>query len=208
MFTIDNFNNEGLFWDDCVQSILDQINLGVYEISKTHACEMNTPQEYIFAQKICSEYYQSCEHFISDGTGSLKSPYDIECVHDPETCKMWQTRLLNHIGFASGHSKYEYSQPLTQVFDKGEYPFMVRDKVTNSYIAYIDIAENSNYILLRRIYIDEKNRRHGLGTEIVNFIKLYAKLTGKEMRVNVYDKSAEKFYLSIGMKLYFKTYRI
>lgn len=205
MFTKENFNNESLFWDDCVCSILDKIHIGVYEITQMQACEMNTRKEYIFAQKMCEQYYLNCDKFISDGSGSLKSPFQIEYVHDLETCSKWQSQLINHL--SNTLDSYGSEQPLTHVFDKGEYPFMIRDKCTKSYLAYFDVAESSYYFLLRRLYIDEKYRRQGLGSEIVNFLKLYSKLSGKEMRVNVYDKNAEKFYISLGLDLYFKTYR-
>ena len=84
---------------------------------------------------------------------------------------------------------------------------MVKDKQTGNYVAYFDIAEASDYILLRRLFINQENRRHGIGREIVNYIKLYAKLSNKELRVNVYTADVEQFYRKLGMKPYFKTFR-
>ena len=84
---------------------------------------------------------------------------------------------------------------------------MAKDTQTGDYVAYFDVAEASHYILLRRLFVAQEARRHGIGREIVRYIKLYAKLSNKELRVNVYDTDAEQFYRKLGMKPYFKTLR-
>lgn len=84
---------------------------------------------------------------------------------------------------------------------------MVKNVQSQEYIAYFDVAESSEYILLRRLFVDERYRRQGIGSKIVNYIKLYATLSNKEMRVNIYEKEAEHFYSALGMRLYFKTFR-
>lgn len=206
MFTNTNFNDKTIFWDDCVRSILDQIHICVYELNQTQASEMNTGDEYIIAQNMCERYYCNCEKYIVDGPNNFASTFNIEFIKDLDICSKWQKRLIKYMN--NNFNNYLEDLPLPIVFDKGEYPFMIRDKTTQLYLAYIDIAESTNYFLLRRIFIDEKYRRKGLGTEIINYLKTYSKLSGKEMRVNVYDENAEQFYKSLGMFLYFKTYRI
>ena len=206
MFTNKNFNDETFFWDNCVPSILNKIHICVRELNQMQANEMNTGKEYIIAQNMCEHYYCDCEKYILDGPNNIASPFNIEYIHDPETCSCWQMKLIKYTNENS--KNHLENQSLPAVFDKGEHSFMIRDKKTKLYLAYIDIAENTNYFLLRRIFVDEKYRRKGLGTEIVNYLKLYSKLSGKEMRVNVYNEDAEKFYASLGLHLYFKTYRI
>lgn len=208
LFTEKNFHDSNLFWDDCICSILNQIQIRTYEITQKEACEMNTKKEYEFAQEMCTQYYRNCEKFILDNSKNAYSNSNIYYLHDLEACYEWQNMLVKHISnILETHEVHIDEQVPTVVFNEGEHPFMVKSRKTHSYIAYFDIAENTDYLLLRRIFVDEKFRRQGLGREIVRYINLYAKLSGKEMRVNVYDKDAEKFYISLGMKPYFKTFK-
>lgn len=206
-YTDEHFRDKNLFWDDYIATILDQLCLGVYEISPRDACEMNTGQEYQIAQKICTQYYHDCEQFILDFNYSPTNQHkemELAFVQDLVSCQEWQLRLLEYV---DGPADYLFGSPAPFVFNKGEYPFMVRDARSREYVAYFDVAESSEYILLRRLYIDERYRRQGIGSKIVNYIKLYATLSNKEMRVNIYEKEAEHFYSALGMRLYFKTFR-
>lgn len=204
-FTEENFRNDSIFWDDCIVKILDQIKIGVREVSQDDACEMNTGVEYAFAQKMCSKYYQNCLHFILDyGREQTVRTHRLIFVQNVELCRQWQEEFLDYLD-EKLHVQCESRNPT--VFTQGEFPFMVKDKQTGNYVAYFDIAEASDYILLRRLFINQENRRHGIGREIVNYIKLYAKLSNKELRVNVYTADVEQFYRKLGMKPYFKTFR-
>ena len=206
-FTTENFKNRNLFWDDCIAAALDRLYIGTYEIAPTDACEMNTGEEYKLAQELCMRYYHNCENFILDYNWETKlQPELIELayVQDVTSCQRWHQRLLTYVN-ARCCDKPANPEPL--VFTEGEHPFMVMNVKTGSYIAYFDIAESNDYLLLRRIFVDKMFRRRGIGGRIVNYIRLFAKLANKEMRVNVYEKEAEQFYVALGMQLYFKTFR-
>lgn len=206
-YTNEHFRDKNLFWDDHIATILDRLCLGIYEISSREACEMNTGQEYLFAQKMCAQYYHNCERFMLDFKNSLKTQHpvmELAFVKDLTVCQEWQLRLLKYVGGSAG---YLCDSPTPFVFNKGEHPFMVKDTRIGEYVAYFDVAESSEYILLRRLFVDKRYRRQGIGSRIVNYIKLYATLSNKEMRVNIYEKEAEHFYSALGMRLYFKTFR-
>lgn len=208
LFTEENFHNPNLFWDDCISLILNKIQIRTFEIAQTEASEMNTKMEYKFAHELCVQYYHNCEKFILESPRNIYSNLNICYWHDLEECYRWQKRLTEYINSIL-ERKMNYideNMPIT-VFCDGEHPFMIKNMNDDSYIAYFDIAENTDYLLLRRIFVDEKFRRLGIGKEIIKRINLYAKLSNREMRVNVYDENAEKFYTSLGMKLYFKTYK-
>lgn len=207
-FTEENFKNSSLFWDNCFANALDSLHIGTYEISPLDACEMNTGSDYLFAQDICEKYYRNCEKFVLDYNGQKKpSNQSIELVYveDLDTCLQWHKRLINH---TSSISQVQITSVLMPtVFTEGEHPYMVMDARTGIYVAYFDVAETNEYVLLRRLFVDEEYRRKGIGSKIVKHIKLFAKLANREMRVNVYDNEAEMFYAALGMKLYFKTFR-
>ena len=205
-FTSENFKCPDLFWDDCIVNVLEQIYIATYEISPADACEMNTGKEYEYAQMICKKYYQNCEKFILDfncRNWCQPQPIEIVFVQDNKACQYWHQRLLDY--FNSQDNINTFWKPIE--FADNEYPFVVKSIEIGNYIAYFDVAESAEYILLRRLFVDEKYRHNGIGSIIVNYIREYAKLTNRELRVNVYDKLAEQFYIALGMKLYFKTFR-
>lgn len=204
-FSEENFRDNTLFWDNCIATALDRLWIGTHEVSPNDVCEMNTGSEYEYAKEMCSRYYSSCQNFILDYSRETRiHPRRISFVSDLDACMQWQQYLLSYLNGKSDE-KEEAKNPT--VFTKGEYPFMVKDVQTGNFIAYFDIAEASDYILLRRLFVHETVRGQGIGTEIVNYIRLYSKLSNKELRVNVYELKAEKFYLKLGMEPYFKTLR-
>ena len=204
-FTEENFKNDSIFWDDCITSVLRQIPIRVREVSSSDACEMNTGIEYKFAQEMCSKYFQNCLPFILDyGREQAIRSHRLNFVEDIDSCTQWQEQLLDYLGDKSQEGNLSRNPT---VFTCGEFPFMAKDTQTGDYVAYFDVAEASHYILLRRLFVAQEARRHGIGSEIVRYIKLYAKLSNKELRVNVYDADAEQFYRKLGMKPYFKTLR-
>lgn len=203
-FTEENFRNNSLFWDDCIAGALDRIWIGVREIKADEACEMNTGTEYIDAQKLCSKYYQNCLRFILDyGSEEAVHPHTLTFVQNLELCGQWQEQLLNYV---DNELREPSGNRNSTVFTQGEFPFMVKDTQAGKYVAYFDIAEAPDYILLRRLFVAQESRGRGIGQEIVTCIRLYAKLSSKELRVNVYDMNAEQFYRKLGMKPYFKTF--
>lgn len=204
-FSEENFGDNTLFWDNCIAEALDHLWIGTHEVSPNDVCEMNTGFEYEYAKEMCSRYYSSCQNFILDYSREKRiHPRRVSFVLDLKACKQWQQYLLSYL---NGRSREREEKPNPTVFTKGEYPFMVKDLQTGKYIAYFDIAEAAEYILLRRLFVHETVRGQGIGTEIVNYIKLYSKLSNKELRVNVYEEKAENFYLKLGMAPYFKTLR-
>lgn len=204
-FTEETFKNDSIFWDDCITSVLRQIPIRVREVSSSDACEMNTGIEYKFAQEMCSKYFQNCLPFILDyGREQAIRSHRLNFVEDIDSCTQWQEQLLDYLGDKSQEGNLSRNPT---VFTCGEFPFMAKDTQTGDYVAYFDVAEASHYILLRRLFVAQEARRHGIGSEIVRYIKLYAKLSNKELRVNVYDADAEQFYRKLGMKPYFKTLR-
>lgn len=206
-YTLEYFENDSLFWDDAIVTELDRLDIGTYEILPIDAAEMNTGREYLSAQEICKRYYQNCRQLMLDYRAAAKlypQCADLIFVEDMDSCRQWQRRLLEHVDIRL--SEAPGTVPTT-TFHENEYPFMVRDQATGAYVAYFDIAESPDYVLLRRLFVDESYRRQKIGSEIVSYTKLYASLTNKEMRVNVYEKAVEQFYIGLGMELYFKTFR-
>lgn len=206
-FTDENFNNKNLFWDDCFANALDKVDIKSHVIFSNDACEMNTGQEYGYAKEICEKYYQNCEKFFVDYDCSVlyhKPQWQLAYVQDSELCQQWHKTFIDYYNSRHAEEKAE-SNPV--VFNKGEHPFMVMDTKSGVYVAYIDIAETPNYLLLRRLFVDEAYRKQGVGRQIMSTIKHYAKLSNKELRVNIYDEDAEQFYTTLGMSLYFKTFR-
>lgn len=208
-FVPENFEDPSLFWDDCIIDILDEIELHILEISNTSAYEMNNGLEYNTANNICKDYYENSEKFLKDSiiTLTIENCEEFSFIKDDNTCREWQRELLIYCD-ENYKKKICYDNPQPIVFNNGEYPLMLYSQRLKQYVAYLDIAESSDYILLRRLLVGKEYRNKKIGTKILEKIKLYAKLTNKELRVNVYDESLEPFYMSLGMELYFKTFRI
>jgi len=195
-----------------VTNILNEINISTYEIDPTCACEFNNKKEYEYAQQLCNSYYHSCEKYLSNYKFELQAPseYIITFVSNISECEEWQLKLLTHHKFNSNFYKTDCEDTNDQCntfFESNDYPFMLWDEVRNEYVAYFDVAESDNYLLLRRLFVAENHRRKGIGTKIVLALKLYSILVQKQLRVNVYDEKAEDFYKTLNMRLLFKTYR-
>lgn len=206
--TSNNFNKSDIFWDDCLVNILDRIEVTTFEIDVSEATEMNTKNEYEHAQKMCKNYYVNCQKYMLN-LDLRKYGVDQGLIvqENVEECKCWQLKLLKHTDGLESTKDLELTNN-NIVFNKGEFPFMIFNCNSNEFVAYFDIAEAENYVLLRRLYICEKYRYKGIGSAIVNSLKMYTKIIQKELRVNVYDANAEEFYKKLNFKLYFKTYRV
>jgi len=73
-------------------------------------------------------------------------------------------------------------------------------------IGFIDLVVETQYLCLRRIYIDEIYRNQSMGTEVMRKIILFSKLINRELRVNVYDEHAARFYKRLGFRHNFVNY--
>lgn len=208
----ENYYRSDIFWDDSVTNILNEINIFTYEIDPIGACEFNNKKEYEYAQQLCNSYYHSCEKYLSNYKFELQAPskYIITFVSNVSKCEEWQLKLLTHHKFNSNFYNTDCEDTNDQCntfFESNDYPFMLWDEVRNEYVAYFDVAESDNYLLLRRLFVAENHRCKGIGTKIVLALKLYSILVQKQLRVNVYDEKAEDFYKTLNMRLLFKTYR-
>lgn len=93
-----------------------------------------------------------------------------------------------------------------EIFSSNEQVFII--KISSLEVAFFSFVQQQEYILLRRLYISSNYRHKHIGTQIVRYIQLYSKFNSKELRVNVYDDNAEKFYKHLGFKLKFKTFSL
>lgn len=122
-------------------------------------------------------------------------------VFDKYHSLRWHEQLLKH------YDKKAFINCISKVFDENELPFVIKDNKNNEY-GYFSIAEENDFILLRRLFIDKKYRGNNLGSQVVQFILTYARLKTKELRVNVYDRKAEAFYRKNGFVKNYICYHI
>jgi CTP:phosphocholine cytidylyltransferase-like protein/N-acetylglutamate synthase-like GNAT family acetyltransferase len=192
-----------IFWDNNIIEILDRISVKTYEISADVACEMNTYEEYKFAQEICkSAIYGSL--FFDNVTLRTENDIHFKICHstEKETNIYWLDQLFNYYGEElfkdSRYLAYE------DFFSTNEQVFII--KIGSLEVGFFSFVHEKKYILLRRLYVSSNRRNKHIGTQIVRYIQLYSKFNSKEFRVNVYDDDAEKFYNYLGFKLKFKTF--
>lgn len=202
--TFENLNNSNIFWDDFIQEILPNIKVKTVEILQEEACEMNTYEEYELAQHICTTYLNNCQNYferIHLMQISNNQRQQVHFVLDRYHCLRWQEQLLKH------YDKKAFIKRNSEVFGDNELPFIIKDNQNNEY-GFFSIAEENDFILLRRLFIDKKYRNNGLGSKVVQFTLTYARLKSKELRVNVYDQKAEAFYTKIGFVKKYICYHI
>lgn len=192
--TFENLNNPNIFWDDFIQKELTLLKIETIEILQEEAFEMNTYEEYMMAQAICEKYLKTCKHYFErlyvEQTINNQL-HQVTYLSEKESSLKWHENLLKY---------YDKEVSLTYdtiVFSDNEIPFVIKDAQENEY-GYFSIAETKEYILLRRLFIDEKYRNNGFGSNIIHFCLTYARLKSKELRVNVYNKKAKKFYKKAG----------
>ena len=197
--TKENLENNQKFWDDYFIDILKDVSIFTYEISSDSATEMNTATEYDYALQLCTDYYSTPKRYLLN-------------LHDSEN-KF--TFLLNEDAAIFYTKKlwldYNYKHPdniqnmdTPIEFNSNEYPFIIN--MDGKEIAFVDLIFEKHYILLRRIYVDKPYRNHSLGTLIMKKIITLSKLVNKELRVNVYDDEAARFYRRLGFKCNFVNY--
>lgn len=197
--TNENLSNPHVFWDDFITPILPEIRIKTIEIQQIEALEMNTYDEYMRAQINCQNYLNTCQlyfermqvvHRIADKELSI-------CYSSDHICAAkWHKRLLDY------YKENTTSLCIEKIFDINEKPFVIKD-LTGVEYGYFSIAEEADYILLRRLFIDDLYRLNGLGKKIVQFTLTYSRLKSKELRVNVYDINAELFYRKLGFLEYY-----
>lgn len=198
-----NIDDPNVFWDDNILDIVDKVSIKTYEISPNAACEMNTCNEYKFAQNLCQNMMQGT--FFFDNVTlhiSAKSYFKINTSTKQSKNRHWLEQLLLFYG-----DNIPTDLSYTELFSPDEKVFIIKNE-QNQEIAFFSLVQQKHYFLLRRIYIIPRYRRQQLGKNIVNYVYLFSKLNLKELRINVYDNDAEKFYKFLGFKEMFKTFHI
>lgn len=197
--TKENLENSNKFWDDYFIDILTDIDIFTKEIPYDSATEMNTELEYKRALQLCTDYYSTPDkYFLNLHDCSNNLTFRV----DNELSILYTQKLF--IDYNSKHpdNLIELNQPI--FFDLREYAYVVRKNKMP--IGFIDLVVETHYLCLRRIYIDEIHRNQSIGTEVMRKIILFSKLINKELRVNVYDEHAAKFYKRLGFRHNFVNY--
>lgn len=94
-----DIQDPGIFWDNNIIEILDRISVKTHEISADVACEMNTYEEYKFAQEICkSAIYGSL--FFDNVTLRTENDIHFKIFHSTEKKAniYWLDQLFNYYG--------------------------------------------------------------------------------------------------------------
>lgn len=133
---------------------------------------------------------------------SAKSYFKINTSTKQSKNRHWLEQLLLFYG-----DNIPTDLSYTELFSPDEKVFIIKNE-QNQEIAFFSLVQQKHYFLLRRIYIIPRYRRQQLGKNIVNYVYLFSKLNLKELRINVYDNDAEKFYKFLGFKEMFKTFHI
>ncbi len=197
--TKENLENNEKFWDDYFTEILCKIPIYTYEISSTSATEMNNSNQYNFAIQLCQCYYSDLSSYILN-LNDIENKYSF--IQNEEMAKNYTKKLW--LDYNTKH--LDNPQNIDEIieFKDNEYPFIIKKDKLN--IAFIDLILEKNYILLRRIYVDELYRNQSVGTQIIKRVITLSKLINKDLRVNVYDIDAARFYKRLGFKFNFENY--
>lgn len=197
--TPENLLNGNKFWDDYFLDILDTLSIFTYEISSDSAAEMNDAHEYELAQKLCRQYYlKPNKYFLNlhDYNSGFSFYVNIEQTN------VYTKKLLKDYNIKHPDNIQDIDSPIELA--QNEYSYII--KINGVNIGLIDLVLNNKYLLLRRLYIDEFYRNQLFGTKIVRKLIVFSKLINKELRVNVYDKYASRFYERLGFKENFVNY--
>ena len=197
--TPENLCNSNKFWDDYLEDVIDDFPIFTVEISPDSATEMNDANEYNFAQKLCYSYYLNPNKYFLN----LRN-YDIDISFfvNSEQAIYYTKELLSDYNLKHPNNIQDINIPIT--FSSNEYTYII--KKGDNIIGFIDLVLETTYLLLRRIYIDRNYRNQSLGTIVVNKLISFSKLINKELRVNVYDSYAARFYERLGFKQNFINY--
>ena len=199
--TPENLSNSENFWDDYFNDFLDEIQIHTLEIPNYVASEMNNVIEYEMAITICQKYYSNPKQYFINWHNN-KNEYSY--IMNTSQALSYTQKLLEE--YIYKHPDENFSLTIPSYFENNEYPYIIKKEKKS--IGFIDIAIEKKFFLLRRIYLDKPYRRQRLGTQILENIITFSKLTNKELRVNVYDEEAEKFYKRLGFRKNFTNYVI
>lgn len=198
-------NDLDVFWDDYIAELLNDISLKVYEISSAAACEMNTVAEYQYAEHLCMQMILSPECFFNNILiRTNKFVYSIHYNTNTSISLKWLEKLFNYYGetiYLKGDIEY------MDWYSLNEHVCLIKDK-SDIEIGFFSFAIHQKYILLRRLFIDSSFRKRGIGKKVLYYMQLYAISCKKELRINVYDKNAAKYYKSLGATKLFTTYSL
>lgn len=197
--TKENLENSQRFWDDYFIDILSDVPIFTYEISSDSAIEMNTATEYSQAKLLCEHYYSDLnKYFLHLHDSKLKFSFSL----NEDVSINYTKKLLQDYNYKHPDNIQNLDDPIEYI--SNEYPFIVN--MDNNDVAFIDLILEKQYILLRRLYVNESYRNCAIGTQIVKRLITLSKLLSKELRVNVYDEDAARFYKRLGFKYNFVNY--
>lgn len=197
--TPENLANSNKFWDDYLLDVLDCLSIFTYEITCDSATEMNNIHEYNLAKDLCYQYYLNPNRYFLN-LHDYKNNFFFYINKSQAifyTKKLWEDynyKHSNNIQNLDAHIE----------FGNNEYPYIIKVKKKN--IGFIDLVIEDKYLFLRRLYIDESCRHQLFGTKLVKKLIIFSKLINKELRVNVYDEYAARFYKRLGFKQNFVNY--
>lgn len=191
------------FWDDNIIELLGKICLKAYEISPNTACEMNTMSEYQYAANLCKEMIASPKiYFDNSYIWKNNTGFQIYSSNDKKHNLFLLGKLFAcYNEYLNIKEEYLYNY----WFNPEEFVFIVKND-KNKEIAFFSLVIGKDFILLRRLFIDSLFRAMGLGKKIISCILLFSLSCNKNLRVNVYDKTAAEFYVHLGAEKIFSTY--
>lgn len=198
-------NDKNIFWDNYITDILDKIDIKTYEISSLDAYEMNDYNEYVYAQKICADVIRNVTCFFNDTFfySNNSEIFQIKFSSNNNINMIWLKKLLNYYNENLDITKINYND----FFAYNEFSFIIKNEYHEN-VAYFSLIDNSSYIFLRRLYIDNAYRKKHIGTQIIKYIYLYCNTLSKPLRVNIYDNKVYEFYKQLGFKKIYTTYQL
>lgn len=188
------------FWDDNISELLHNLCIKTYEITFDAACEMNTVSEYQYANNLCEKILTNPVIFFNNiYIKKATTSFLVYSSSDKEKNLKWLKKLFNHYNQTLEPYSYDYW------YNPNELVFVIKND-NNEEISFFSFIVEKKYILLRRLYIDLPFRMIGLGKAILNYLHLFAISCKKDLRVNVYDENAIKFYTHLGAQKLYSTY--
>ena len=197
--TLKNLNDSSKFWDDYLIDYLNLLSIYTYEISPDSAIEMNDIHEYVSAEELCQNYYLHPDRYflnINDNKNHFSFSIDEKLAIE------YTQKLLEDYNIKHPDDIQQTNIPLK--FANNEFSYIVGYE--KNIIGFFDLVFEEKYLLLRRIYIDKKYRNCSFGSNLLKKSIVFSKLIDKELRVNVYDECAARFYKRLGFKLNFINY--
>lgn len=199
--TSENLHNNNKFWDDYFFDIIDMLPIYTYELPADTASEMNNAYEYTFAQKLCYQYYSTPNKYFLN-LKDYNNYFSFEVNQDQTS--IYIKKLFEDYNLKHPDDIHNIEQPID--FASNEYSYVIKKE--DQQIGIFSLVLEKRYLLLRRIYIDKPFRNQLFGSKLVKKIIVFSKLINRELRVNVYDDQASRFYKRLGFKMNFVNYVI